>query len=132
MYPGILILAAGLAVSLAAVLLASEAHSVCLPVGLGIAGLGGGLVTVPFFSAALARVQPSETGSAVSLLNSVQQLGGTLGIAALGTIAATLTPAVAGTAVALAGTVVLALVLFLSARSMLTVDSRRVGEKDVR
>ena len=47
-------------------------------------GLGLGLFTVPFFTAALARVRPHETGSAAGLLNAVQQLGGTLGVAVLG------------------------------------------------
>jgi hypothetical protein len=40
--------------------------------------------TVPFFSTALHRVRPHETGSAAGLLNAVQQLGGTLGVALLG------------------------------------------------
>ncbi len=53
---------------------------------LGVCGLGIGLFTTPFFTAALHRVQPHETGSAAGLLNAVQQLGGTLGIALLGTI----------------------------------------------
>ncbi|WP_433141840.1 MFS transporter [Actinomadura nitritigenes] len=52
---------------------------------LALAGTGNGLFTVPFFTAALARVRPHETGSAAGLLNAVQQFGGTLGIAVLGT-----------------------------------------------
>ncbi|MEV6416036.1 MFS transporter [Kribbella sp. NPDC051718] len=57
-----------------------------LPVSLGIAGLGAGLFTTPFFTEALHRVRPTETGSAAGLLNAVQQLGGTIGVALLGTI----------------------------------------------
>ncbi|TDD80774.1 MFS transporter [Actinomadura rubrisoli] len=52
---------------------------------LAVAGTGNGLFTVPFFTAALTRVRPHETGSAAGLLNAVQQFGGTLGIAVLGT-----------------------------------------------
>jgi len=51
---------------------------------LAVCGLGMGTFTVPFFSAALDRVRPPETGSAAGLLNAVQQLGGTLGVALLG------------------------------------------------
>jgi predicted MFS family arabinose efflux permease len=43
-----------------------------------------GTFTVPFFTAARNRVRPHETGSAAGLLNAVQQLGGTLGVAILG------------------------------------------------
>ena len=57
-----------------------------LPVALGVGGLGLGLFTVPFFTTALSRVRPHETGSAAGLLNAVQQLGTTLGIAVLGTV----------------------------------------------
>lgn len=51
---------------------------------LAVCGLGMGTFTVPFFTAALHRVRPHETGSAAGLLNAVQQLGGTLGVALLG------------------------------------------------
>ena len=49
-------------------------------------GAGVGLFTTAFFTEALHRVQPQETGSAAGLLNAVQQFGGTLGVAGLGTI----------------------------------------------
>jgi len=55
-----------------------------LPFALALAGLGVGLFTPPFFTTALRRVSPQETGSAAGLLNSVQQLGGTLGVAFVG------------------------------------------------
>ena len=51
-----------------------------------MAGLGSGLFTPPFFTAALGAVGPQETGSAAGLLNAVQQLGGTLGVALVGGI----------------------------------------------
>ncbi|MCP2256571.1 drug resistance transporter, EmrB/QacA subfamily [Streptoalloteichus tenebrarius] len=56
-----------------------------LLVPLAVGGIGNGLFTVPFFTTALSRVRPHETGSAAGLLNAVQQFGGTLGIAVLGT-----------------------------------------------
>ncbi|MFL6120857.1 MFS transporter [Actinophytocola sp.] len=74
---------AGLALLLAGILVAIAG---ALPVALGIGGLGLGLFTVPFFATALSRVRPHETGSAAGLLNAVQQLGATLGIAVLGTV----------------------------------------------
>ncbi|MFD0165117.1 MFS transporter [Streptomyces decoyicus] len=53
---------------------------------LAVCGSGQGLFVVPFFTTALHRVRPHETGSAAGLLNAAQQLGGTLGTALLGTI----------------------------------------------
>jgi EmrB/QacA subfamily drug resistance transporter len=53
---------------------------------LAIGGVGLGLFTVPFFTTALSHVRPHETGSAAGLLNAVQQLGATLGIALLGAV----------------------------------------------
>ena len=52
---------------------------------LGVAGLGVGLFTTPLFTVALRNVRPHETGSAAGLLNAVQELGATLGVAVLGT-----------------------------------------------
>lgn len=55
-----------------------------LPAALLVAGVGTGLFTTPFFAVALSGVGPQETGSAAGLLNAVQQLGGTLGVAVVG------------------------------------------------
>jgi EmrB/QacA subfamily drug resistance transporter len=85
---------AGLAVLLIGVLAAIAAYHASDPTtyprpllaALTIAGLGIGLFTTPFFTAALRPVSPQETGSAAGLLNAVQQLGGTLGVAVLGSI----------------------------------------------
>jgi predicted MFS family arabinose efflux permease len=74
---------AGLALLLAGILVAIAG---VVPVALGIGGLGLGVFTVPFFTAALSHVRPHETGSAAGLLNAVQQLGATLGIAVLGSV----------------------------------------------
>ncbi|HVV07667.1 MFS transporter [Amycolatopsis sp.] len=53
---------------------------------LAVCGLGMGLFTVPFFGNALSRVGRHETGSASGLLNAVQQLGASFGVALLGTV----------------------------------------------
>ncbi|MET8099574.1 MFS transporter [Streptomyces sp. NPDC005236] len=81
----------GLAVGLVAAVLAYRGadpgtYPHALPAALAVAGLGTGLFTPPFFSTALSGVGPQETGSAAGLLNAVQQLGGTLGVAVVGGI----------------------------------------------
>ncbi|MEV5965434.1 MFS transporter [Kribbella sp. NPDC051952] len=53
---------------------------------LAVGGAGVGLFTTAFFTEALHRVQPHETGSAAGLLNAVQQFGGTLGVAGFGSV----------------------------------------------
>ncbi|MEU9040518.1 MULTISPECIES: MFS transporter [unclassified Kitasatospora] len=57
-----------------------------LPYALALVGLGQGLFTPAFFTTALTPLRPQETGSAAGLLNAVQQLGSTLGVAVLGRI----------------------------------------------
>lgn len=51
-----------------------------------VTGVGIGLFTATFFTAALQRVRSQENGSAAGLLNAVQQLGATLGVAVLGSV----------------------------------------------
>jgi predicted MFS family arabinose efflux permease len=51
-----------------------------------VAGIGLGVFTVPFFSNALSVAAPHETGWASGLLNAVQQLGATVGVALLGAV----------------------------------------------
>jgi EmrB/QacA subfamily drug resistance transporter len=53
---------------------------------LSLVGLGMGLAMAPMFDIILAGVEPKETGSAGGTLTAVQQLGGSLGIAILGTV----------------------------------------------
>ncbi len=53
---------------------------------LAVCGLGMGLLMAPFFNTVLAGVEPHETGSASGALTAIQQLGGALGIAILGTL----------------------------------------------
>jgi EmrB/QacA subfamily drug resistance transporter len=91
---GARVMFAGLATLLVGVLAAVAAYATSPPTtypwpllaALAVGGLGLGLFTVPFFTTALRRVRPHETGSAAGLLNAVQQLGGTLGIALLGSV----------------------------------------------
>ncbi|MGZ4505055.1 MAG: hypothetical protein ACXVW3_14280, partial [Nocardioidaceae bacterium] len=56
-----------------------------------LVGLGIGFSYVPISIAALAGVEPAEAGLASGLINTSQQIGGALGIAALSTIATTQT-----------------------------------------
>jgi MFS family permease len=55
--------------------------------GFLLVGVGIGFSYVPISIAALAGVIPSEAGLASGLINTSQQIGGALGIAALSTIA---------------------------------------------
>jgi len=59
--------------------------------GFLIIGVGIGFSFVPISIAALAGVSPSEAGLASGLINTSQQIGGALGIAALSTIATSTT-----------------------------------------
>ncbi|MGW4897159.1 MFS transporter [Kitasatospora sp. NPDC004240] len=87
------VLHAGMIVATAGVLAiwASIAHwstdltSWTLVPALVLTGFGLGLIMAPFFDIALAGVDDSETGSASGVLNAVQQLGGSVGVAILGT-----------------------------------------------
>jgi EmrB/QacA subfamily drug resistance transporter len=65
--------------------------------GFLLIGLGLGFSFVPISIAALAGIEPAEAGLASGLINTSQQIGGALGIAALATIATSRTDdAVAG------------------------------------
>jgi EmrB/QacA subfamily drug resistance transporter len=57
--------------------------------GFLVLGIGIGFSFVPISIAALAGVKPAEAGLASGLINTSQQIGGALGIAALSTIATT-------------------------------------------
>jgi EmrB/QacA subfamily drug resistance transporter len=59
--------------------------------GFLLIGFGIGFAFVPISIAALAGVQPAEAGLASGLINTSQQIGGALGIAALSTIASSRT-----------------------------------------
>lgn len=116
---GVSILAIGLATTLVAALTMSHeamsqgAYPWLLAIGLGVAGLGGGTTTVPYFTAALSGLEPHEVGSAAGLLNAVQQFGGTLGIAVFGTVVAA---AMQGLSITTAVMLVLIVPLLLAVR----------------
>jgi MFS family permease len=59
--------------------------------GFLLVAVGLGFSFVPISIAALAGIQPAEAGLASGLINTSQQIGGALGIAALSTIATTRT-----------------------------------------
>jgi EmrB/QacA subfamily drug resistance transporter len=69
--------------------------------GFLLIGVGIGFSFVPISIAALAGVQPAEAGLASGLINTSQQIGGALGIAALSTIATSQTENALGTGSAL-------------------------------
>jgi hypothetical protein len=51
-----------------------------------LAGIGMGAMLAPLFDFVLAGVDDDEVGSASGVLNAMQQLGGALGIAIIGTV----------------------------------------------
>jgi EmrB/QacA subfamily drug resistance transporter len=85
---GLIVMAIGIAL-FAVILHAAGSAGVTpwhLAPALATVGFGMGLLMAPFFDLILAGVEPQETGSASGTLNAVQQLGGALGIAILGTV----------------------------------------------
>jgi EmrB/QacA subfamily drug resistance transporter len=87
MHIGIVAMAAGLVV--ADLVMRSEGGGLTawdLAGPLTITGFGMGMVFVPMFDVILAGVAPHELGSASGLLQSIQQLAMSLGIAAVGTV----------------------------------------------
>ncbi|MFI2238764.1 MFS transporter [Streptomyces chrestomyceticus] len=88
------IMSLGLAVLLAGALAAVAVYRTADPtaypkpllLALGLVGLGVGLFGPAFFTLALQPLKPQEIGSAAGLLNAVQQLGATLGVAVLGSV----------------------------------------------
>jgi MFS family permease len=86
MFGGLAVLLTGVLAAIAAYHTSPSGYPRLLLPALAVAGLGAGLFTTPFFTNALHLVSPQETGSAAGLLNAVQQFGGTLGVAVLGSI----------------------------------------------
>jgi EmrB/QacA subfamily drug resistance transporter len=87
MHIGVTVMAAGLA--FAVLVLHHVGGSVTvwdLAAPLAVTGFGMGMVFVPMFDVILAGVEPRQLGSASGLLESVQQLAMSLGIAAVGTV----------------------------------------------
>jgi EmrB/QacA subfamily drug resistance transporter len=86
MHIGIVVMALGLvAVDLVMRGVGGDVSAWQLAAPLTVTGFGMGMVFVPMFDVILAGVAPHELGSASGLLESVQQLAMSLGIAAVGT-----------------------------------------------
>ncbi|MER7501562.1 DHA2 family efflux MFS transporter permease subunit [Nonomuraea pusilla] len=84
---GVVVMAAGAAVLGLTIHLAGlDVGPWQLAPGLLLVGVGMGLTMAPFFDIVLAGVEPRESGSASGTLTAVQQLGGALGTALLGTL----------------------------------------------
>ncbi|MFE1841524.1 MFS transporter [Streptomyces sviceus] len=87
MYAGLGVLLAGLCASVAVYHSATPGgYPRALPLALTAVGCGAGLFAPAFFTLALTPLRPRETGSAAGLLNAVQQLGATVGVAVLGSV----------------------------------------------
>ncbi|MFI0898267.1 MFS transporter [Streptomyces sp. NPDC020983] len=83
---GLLLAAAGIASVALTVEAAGTPGGWQLAPALLAAGIGLGMVMAPFFDIALAGVSDEEAGSASGVLNAVQQLSGSVGVAVLGTV----------------------------------------------
>jgi len=83
-HAGLLVMASGVAYM--AITSTKDASTWSLTPGLLLAGVGMGLALAPVFDVVLAGVEDHELGSASGLVNALQQLGGALGIAIIGTL----------------------------------------------
>ena len=86
-FAGLLLAAVGMVLFAQLELTSSYAANI-LP-GLVITGLGIGLSVAPALGAATSGVEPEHSGVASALVNTVQQIGGSVGIAVLSAFAAT-------------------------------------------
>ncbi|MFI7586530.1 MFS transporter [Spongisporangium articulatum] len=64
----------------------SVVHYVDLAPGLAVYGFGMGMIFVPLFSIIMGEIEDHEVGSAAGLLEVLQQLGASLGVAVLATL----------------------------------------------
>lgn len=87
MHVGLAVAAVGL-LGLGAVAAAGSAAASAGAVAawLGLAGVGTGMTMSPFFDLALSGVDDHESGSASGALTSIQQVGGAVGVASVGTL----------------------------------------------
>jgi EmrB/QacA subfamily drug resistance transporter len=84
---GTLVMAAGLAATALVLHVVGGSLSAWdLTAPLSVTGFGMGMVFVPMFDVILAGVEPHQLGSASGLLESIQQLGMSIGIALVGTV----------------------------------------------
>jgi MFS transporter, DHA2 family, methylenomycin A resistance protein len=89
-----------------------------VPLGLGLLGISMGIIMPAMTAGVLIASAPENAGLASGVLNSARQIGGTFGVALLGTIMQTLSPG-SGLACALVlATLVLLFAAELSRRSL--------------
>lgn len=89
LHVGLAIMAAGTGVMLLEIQRLDPGHTVHflqLAPGLLVFGLGMGMIFVPLFDIIMGEIEDDEVGSAASLLESLQQLGASLGVAGLATL----------------------------------------------
>src|SRR4051794_30648007 len=67
----------------------TSSYAVAVLPALLVLGAGFGLIMAPSMSSATLGVRPSDTGIAAALVNTSQQIGGSIGTAVLSTVAAT-------------------------------------------
>lgn len=84
LHVGLGIMGVGLVVLLSVMDVTLDAGQLIAP--LGIYGLGMGMIFVPLFDIIVGDLDDDEIGSASGALTSIEQLGASLGIAALGTV----------------------------------------------
>jgi EmrB/QacA subfamily drug resistance transporter len=105
-------------------LAAGAGGPVGLVVGLSVAAIGVGAALVTAVTAALTAVAPGEAGTRSGIVNTFHELGGTLGVAVLSTVAAGgVTGEVSTTGVTLAFTVSAAAALAAAALSVFVVPA---------
>jgi EmrB/QacA subfamily drug resistance transporter len=86
MHAGLALMAAGMVLLLIVVQTLDSVGPWPLAPALLLSGVGTGLTMAPMFDIVLAGVSAREVGSAGGVLTAVQQLGGAVGIAVLGTV----------------------------------------------
>ncbi len=86
LHVGLAIMAVGTVVLYASVRSADGVGWLQLVPGMVVYGLGMGMIFVPLFSIIMGEIEDHEVGSASGLLESFQQLGASLGVAALATL----------------------------------------------
>jgi hypothetical protein len=86
LHVGLTIMAAGTLLLYAVLGSAASVGFWQLSPGLAVFGLGMGMIFVPLFSIIMGGLEDREVGSASGLLQSLEQLGASLGVAVLGTV----------------------------------------------
>jgi EmrB/QacA subfamily drug resistance transporter len=85
LHVGLSIMAAGTGTLLVSLHQFGTGAGALLP-GLGVFGVGMGMIFVPLFSIITGEIENHEVGSASAMLESLQQLGSSLGVAVLATL----------------------------------------------